>query len=141
MGAMAGQLAKGGAAEPNTMANAPVSKTNKAKPGNPNAAAAGSKKNLGFGFNTDTGQAFSSAEERTAAGEAGVDAAREFPVAAAATEPAPAKKRGGRKAKPAAPSQAEIDADRERLMGPTSDSVIRRGNLIAEGQLSIFRPR
>ena len=37
MGAMAGQLAKGGAA-PNTMANAPVSKTNTAKPGNPNAA-------------------------------------------------------------------------------------------------------
>ena len=39
MGAMAGQLAKGGAAEPNTMANAPVSKTNTAKPDNPNAAA------------------------------------------------------------------------------------------------------
>jgi len=39
MGAMAGQLAKGGAA-PNTMANAPVSKTNTAKPGNPNAAPA-----------------------------------------------------------------------------------------------------
>jgi hypothetical protein len=37
MGQMAGQLAKGGAAKPNTMANAPVSKTNKAKPGNPNA--------------------------------------------------------------------------------------------------------
>jgi hypothetical protein len=46
MGAMAGQLAKGaapaagGAAPPNTMANAPVSKTNTAKPGNPNAAPA-----------------------------------------------------------------------------------------------------
>jgi len=39
MGAMAGQLAKGAAA-PNTMANAPVSKTNTAKPGNPNAAPA-----------------------------------------------------------------------------------------------------
>jgi len=39
MGQMAGQLAKGGAA-PNTMANAPVSKTNTAKPGNPNAAPA-----------------------------------------------------------------------------------------------------
>ena len=36
-GNMAGQLAKGGAAQPNTMANAPVSKTNTAKPGNPNA--------------------------------------------------------------------------------------------------------
>jgi hypothetical protein len=40
MGAMAGQLAKGGTAAPNTMANAPVSKTNTAKPGNPNAAPA-----------------------------------------------------------------------------------------------------
>ena len=40
MGQMAGQLAKGGAAQPNTMANAPVSKTNTAKPGNPNAASA-----------------------------------------------------------------------------------------------------
>jgi hypothetical protein len=38
MGQMAGQLAKGGAAKSNSMANAPVSKTNKAKPGNPNAA-------------------------------------------------------------------------------------------------------
>jgi hypothetical protein len=36
-GNMAGQLAKGGAAQPNTMANAPVSKTNTSKPGNPNA--------------------------------------------------------------------------------------------------------
>jgi hypothetical protein len=37
MGQVAGQLAKGSTA-PNTMANAPVSKTNTAKPGNPNAA-------------------------------------------------------------------------------------------------------
>jgi hypothetical protein len=111
MGAMAGQLAKGGS-QPNTMANAPVSKTNKAKPGNPNAAPAATE-------------------------PAAAPAATE----PAATEPAPAKKRGGRKAKPAAPSQAEIDAEREAKMGPTSDSVIRRGNLIAEGQLSIFRKR
>jgi len=41
---------------------------------------ASGRKNLGFGFNTDTGQAFSSAEERTAAGEAGEMAAREFPA-------------------------------------------------------------
>jgi hypothetical protein len=39
MGQIAGQLAKGSAA-PNTMANAPVSKTNTAKPDNPNAAPA-----------------------------------------------------------------------------------------------------
>ena len=35
MGQMAGQLAKGAAAQPNTMANAPVSKTNTAKPAAP----------------------------------------------------------------------------------------------------------
>jgi hypothetical protein len=40
VGQMATQLTKGGTAAPNTMANAPVSKTNTAKPGNPNAAAA-----------------------------------------------------------------------------------------------------
>lgn len=53
------------------------------KPGAPEpgaAPAASGAKNLGFGFNTDTGQAFSSAEERTAAGEAGKLAAREFPA-------------------------------------------------------------
>ncbi len=54
------------------------------------------------------------------------------PAAAPATaEPAAAKKKGGRK-KAAAPSQAEIDADRERLMGPTSDSKINTGNPLAE---------
>jgi hypothetical protein len=43
MANMAGQLAKAGAsAKPNTMANTPISKTNKAKPGNPNAAPAAS---------------------------------------------------------------------------------------------------
>lgn len=36
MGQMAGQLTKAGAAGPNAMANAPVSKTNTARPGNPN---------------------------------------------------------------------------------------------------------
>jgi hypothetical protein len=52
------------------------------------APATAPKKNLGFGFNTDTGEPFSSAEERTAAGEAGEMAAREFPVAAPAAAPA-----------------------------------------------------
>ena len=49
MGNMAGQLAKGGAAEPNTMVNTPVSKTNTAKPGNLNAepAAATAKTTAG----------------------------------------------------------------------------------------------
>ncbi len=42
----------------------------------------------------------------------------------------PAKKGRGKKA--AAPSQAEIDADREAKMGPTSDSKINTGNPLAE---------
>jgi hypothetical protein len=108
MDAMAGQLAKGGAAQPNTMANAPVSKTNKAKPGNPNAAPA--------------------AEPAAAPAPAAEPAA----APAATGEPAPVKKRGGRKAKPAAPSQAEIDADREAKMGNFSDSIIRTSNPLAE---------
>jgi hypothetical protein len=42
--------------------------------------------------------------------------------------------------KPAAPSQAEIDADRERIMGVTSDSVIRKGRVMAESRsYSIFK--
>ena len=67
---------------------------------------------------------------------------------------APVKKRGGRKAAPK-PSQAELDAEREAKMGPTSDSIIRKGNslaetlmkaiaeekrrMVAEGKISIFR--
>jgi hypothetical protein len=50
--------------------------------------------------------------------------------ASSAEQPA-VKKKGGRK-KAAAPSQAEIDADRARIMGPTSDSIIRKGNSIVE---------
>ena len=109
MGAMAGQLAKGGAAEPNTMANAPVSKTNKAKPGNPNAAP-------------------------TAAPAA-------TPTAAPAVNPEgekPAPKKRAPPKKKAAPDQATIDADRERIMGPTSDSVIRKQPALSEG-FSLFR--
>jgi hypothetical protein len=44
------------------------------------------------------------------------------------------------KKKPAAPSLAEIDADRERIMGVTSDSVIRTRPMMAEG-FSLFRKR
>ena len=49
------------------------------------------------------------------------------------------KKKGGKK-KPAAPSQATMDADRERNMGPTSDSIIRTRPMMAEG-FSLFRKR
>jgi hypothetical protein len=150
MGAMAKQL--GGAAKPNTMANAPVSKTNTAKPGNPNAAPSGN-------FDPDTGKPIS------AAGQAQVKSAADFAAspqgkaidakqaawdaedkaAAAAAAPAPAatapmevpgtgkRTRGAsRVPKKVAPSQAEIDADREARMGPTSDSIIRTGNRLAE---------
>ena len=39
-----------------------------------------------------------------------------------------------------APNQAEIDADRERIMGVTSDSIVRRQPMMAEG-FSLFRKR
>ena len=79
------------------------------------------------------------------------------PAAPAGTTPAaevPVKKKRAPK-KPAAPSQAEIDADRERNMGVTSDSIIRKhvslaetlmqaiakekSRMVAEGKISIFR--
>jgi hypothetical protein len=44
------------------------------------------------------------------------------------------------KKKPAAASQAEIDADRERIMGVTSDSIIRTRPMMAES-FSLFRKR
>jgi hypothetical protein len=125
MGAMAQQLgATKPAAEPaNTMANAPVSKTNVAKPGNPNAAPV---------------------------------AAPEEPAAA------PPKKTGGRvkgqlsqdpravkrreanaaktKQQAQTPDQATIDAERDKIMGVTSDSIVRRQPMMAEG-FSLFRKR
>jgi hypothetical protein len=128
MGNMAGQLAKGGAAEPNTMANAPVSKTNTAKPGNPNAAPvaeptaapATTPKRTGGRVKGQLSQDPRAVKRREA------NAAKQQ-----ATEP---------KKKPAAPNQAEIDADRERIMGVTSDSVIRTRPMMAES-FSLFRKR
>ena len=177
MGAMAGQLAKGGAAEPNTMANAPVSKTNTAKPGNPNAAPAAPKGN----YDGNTGEPISDKGKADAASMAAYNAspkgkaqqakwdAEDAAAAAAAAEPAPAaepvtapKRTGGKvagelsqtpgairkreatarkgKQKPAAPDQATIDAERERIMGPTSDSIIRTRPMMAES-FSLFRKR
>jgi hypothetical protein len=199
MGAMASQLTKGGAAEPNTMANAPVSKTNKAKPGNPNAAPApgmtadgqphwdpatgkGAKYDGVTGEMTPAWKAEQdkkAAEKQTKTAPAQQDKAPATPTTGqAATQAAdagsnpeqaaldamkaknpklagmmaqagmddqgndvaPAKKRGGRKAKPAAQTQAEIDADRERIMGVTSDSIVRRQPMMAES-FSLFRKR
>jgi hypothetical protein len=48
------------------------------------------------------------------------------------------KIKGRRKAP--APNQAEIDAERERIMGVTSDSVIRRGKVVAES-FSLYRKK
>jgi hypothetical protein len=56
-------------------------------------------------------------------------------TATTSAEPAATPKKGSRK-KPAALSQAEIDADRDRIMGVTSDSVIRNGQVIAESEIS-----
>jgi hypothetical protein len=39
---------------------------------------------------------------------------------------------GGKKQIAKSPTQSEIDADRERIMGPTSDSIIRRAPSLAE---------
>jgi hypothetical protein len=49
------------------------------------------------------------------------------------------EKLGLSKKKPAA-SQAQIDADRDRLMGVTSDSVIRTGKVVAES-FSLYRKK
>lgn len=63
-------------------------------------------------------------------------------AAAAPAEQPPAaagKKPAAKKSKPKL-SQAEIDAERERIMGPTSDSIIRTGNVVAESRkFSLFR--
>ena len=141
MGAMAGQLAKGGAAEPNTMANAPVSKTNTAKPGNPNAAPAA----------TQTAPEPAPAAEPTAApvttpvkqrtGGRVKGQLSQDPRAVKRREANAAKQQATEpKKKPAAPDQATIDAERERIMGPTSDSIIRTRPMMAEG-FSLFRKR
>jgi hypothetical protein len=167
MGAMAGQLAKGGAA-PNTMANAPVSKTNTAKPGNPNAAPAAPKGN----YDGNTGEPISDKGKADAAASAAFDASPKGQAlkakldaqdAAAGQAPAATPKRTGGKVagqvsqtpgairkreatarkgkqKPAAPDQATIDAERERIMGPTSDSIIRTKPMMSES-FSLFRKR
>jgi hypothetical protein len=145
MGNMAGQLAKGGAAEPNTMANAPVSKTNIAKPGNPNAAPAAPKGN----YDGDTGEPISDKGKADAASMAAYKASPKGQAqqakwdaedAAAAGKTAKKTKTASRVPKKAAPDQATIDAERERIMGPTSDSIIRTRPMMAES-FSLFRKR
>ena len=138
MGAMAGQLAKGGAAEPNTMANAPVSKTNTAKPGNPNAAPAAEPTAAPAAEPTAAPAAEPTVAPTKPKRAPRTKAPAVTPTAAPTGEPTATKKKGGKK--PAAPNQAEIDADRERIMGVTSDSIIRTRPMMAES-FSLFRKR
>jgi hypothetical protein len=67
-------------------------------------------------------------------------AAAATPAAAAPAAVKPADgalvKKGARK--PAAPNQAEIDADRARIMGAGSESAVRTGKVVAES-FSLFR--
>lgn len=106
----------------------------------------------GFGFNPDTGKPFASAAERTAYDAspeakmptAGVEKAAAEPAAVAPTAVAPAQaapaaevpakktRTASRVPKKVALSQAELDAEREAKMGPTSDSINRTGNRLAE---------
>jgi hypothetical protein len=72
--------------------------------------------------------------------------AAEQPVAAPAATPTPAAStaepvvKGKKKAAPkvAKPTQAEIDADRARLMGANSESAVKQGRVVAES-FSLYR--
>lgn len=119
MGAMAKDLANSPAAAPTSTSSTggtttatATGKVHKANPNNPNAA--------------------------PTAAPATPTAAPATPTAAPAGEAPPTKNKKVVKKKPAAPSQAEIDADRERLMGVTSDSVIRKNPSLVEN-FSLFR--
>jgi hypothetical protein len=102
----AAQQAAAPAAQSAPAAQQPAVKRN---PNNPD--------DLGFGFDVDTGLPLKSQAEKNA-NIAKADAAEK-----AAAKP---------KKKPAAPSQATIDADRARLMGTTTDSIVRTGNNLSE---------
>jgi hypothetical protein len=113
IGAMAQQV--GGAKPANTMANAPVSKTNVAKPGNPNAAPADD--------NTPTSAEQSAADAR---------------VAAAGGSPEEvAKQRATREKRVAARNKPVKVAGKTPATAPAANvqnaSKINSGNIIAEG--------
>jgi ribonuclease E len=62
------------------------------------------------------------------------------PTTAPTAPAAEPKKRAPKKQAAPAQTQAQIDADRERIMGVTSDSIVRRQPMMAEG-FSLFRKR
>jgi hypothetical protein len=159
-GAMAGQLAKGGAEQPNNMANAPVSKTNTAKPGNPNAAAANPEQDAVDAKNAASGMAPDEIAKQRTDREARV-ASRPAPGAAAPADAAGGKltpqqvaaktaelkgKRAAGKTTGTAASgfkQYTKDASSQRIVGANRDgspkiqqikaSKINSGNIVAEG--------
>ena len=159
MGNMAGQLAKGGAAEPNTMANAPVSKTNTAKPGNPNAEPvaaepaapaadgkltaqqqAAKKAELlgrrGAGQTAGTTQSGFGNYVKKASGERIVGANKDGSVRSVNIK-ASKINTGNNLSETLA---GKIEAERKRIMGPTPDSIIKTKPRLAEG-FSLFRKR
>ena len=193
MGAMASQLGAAGGKPANTMANAPVSATNTAKPGNPNAAApeapaaapeapaaapaakAATPKSKPAAKPAAAPAAAPTAEpEAPAAAPAAASGEKTIanPVATVGTkratnigEPTFDKTTGKalpgqalnavrkkaeygsnalgavrKKMKAKAPDQATIDAERDKIMGVTSDSIVRRQPALAES-FSLFRKR
>ena len=160
MGNMAGQLAKGGAAEPNTMANAPVSKTNTAKPGNPNAepvAAEPTAEPQSGGKLTAQQQAAKKAEllgKRAAGQTAGTTQSGfgGYVKKASGQRIVGANKDGSVRTVDIKASKintgnnlsetlaGKIEAERKRIMGPTPDSIIKTRPRLAEG-FSLFRKR
>ena len=160
MGNMAGQLAKGGAAEPNTMANAPVSKTNTAKPGNPNAepvAAEPTAEPQPGGKLTAAQQAAKVAElkgKRAAGQTAGTTGSGfgGYVKKASGQRIVGANKDGSVRSVNIKASKintgnnlsetlaGKIEAERKRIMGPTPDSIIKTKPRLAEG-FSLFRKR
>lgn len=128
MGSMANQL---GSKPANTMANAPVSKTNTAKPGNPNAAPVAEPQAAPAADPAPAGQP---APTRTGGKVKGQ--LSQTPRAVKRREANAAKT----KQQAPAVSQAQMDADRERIMGVTSDSIVRKQPMMAES-FSLFRKR
>jgi hypothetical protein len=158
MGAMAGQLAKGGTAEPNTMANAPVSKTNTAKPGNPNATSAEpTTPPPTDGKLTAQQQAAKKAEllgKRAAGQTAGTTGSGfgNYVKKASGERIVGANKDGSVKTVNIKASKIntgnnlseslanKIEAERKRIMGPTPNSVLKTRPALAES-FSLFRKR
>ena len=131
MGQMAGQLAKGGAAAPNTMANAPVSKTNTAKPGNPNAAAPTGN------YDGNTGEPISDKGKADAAAMAAFKASPKGQAQQAKWDAEDAAAAGGA---PAAEQPAPTKKRTTKKAQPEMAGKINTGSMVLEG-FSLFRKK